>query len=174
MATNFSSCLENPVDRGAWWAAVRGVARVRHDWSNLLHRWIQSSKQPLDMVEYQHFLCISRRYKFHKPCVLAGSSLLCVYSSQNTAAIWMKMSPWGVEEVISPPSVGTCPSGFHPTAPFSRLPFKFSTDTLPLSSHYTSIFPLFPASLISFCESRLKTLSSAYALCLLHVFQPND
>ena len=26
------SCLENPVDRGAWWATVRGVARVRHDW----------------------------------------------------------------------------------------------------------------------------------------------
>ena len=24
-----SSCLENPMDRGAWWATVRGVARVR-------------------------------------------------------------------------------------------------------------------------------------------------
>ena len=21
------SCLENPIDRGAWWAAVRGIAR---------------------------------------------------------------------------------------------------------------------------------------------------
>ena len=113
-------------------------------------------------------------HSLHTPCVLAGSPLLCVYSSQNTAALWMKISPWGVEEVISPSSVGPCPSGFHPTAPFSRLPFKSSTDTLPLSSHYASIFPLFPASLISFCESRLKTLSSTYALCLLHVFQPND
>ena len=27
------SCLENPRDRGGWWAAVYG--RVRHDWSNL-------------------------------------------------------------------------------------------------------------------------------------------
>ena len=26
-----SSCLENPMDRGAWQAAVHGVARVRHD-----------------------------------------------------------------------------------------------------------------------------------------------
>ena len=26
------SCLENPMDRGAWWAAVHGVARVRQDW----------------------------------------------------------------------------------------------------------------------------------------------
>ena len=25
------SCLENPMNRGAWWATVCGVARVRHD-----------------------------------------------------------------------------------------------------------------------------------------------
>ena len=25
------SCLENPMDRGAWQAAVHGVARVAHD-----------------------------------------------------------------------------------------------------------------------------------------------
>ena len=25
------SCLENPMDRGAWQAIVRGVARVRHN-----------------------------------------------------------------------------------------------------------------------------------------------
>ena len=25
------SCLENPVDGGAWWAAVHGVAKVGHD-----------------------------------------------------------------------------------------------------------------------------------------------
>ena len=24
------SCLENPVDRGAWWAAVYGVTEFRH------------------------------------------------------------------------------------------------------------------------------------------------
>ena len=27
------SCLENPTDRGAWWATVHGVARVGHDWA---------------------------------------------------------------------------------------------------------------------------------------------
>ena len=26
-----NSCVENPMDRGAWWATVHGVARVRHD-----------------------------------------------------------------------------------------------------------------------------------------------
>ena len=29
MATYFS--LENPMDRGAWWARVHAVTRVRHD-----------------------------------------------------------------------------------------------------------------------------------------------
>ena len=28
------SCLENPTDRGAWWATVCGFARVRHDLAN--------------------------------------------------------------------------------------------------------------------------------------------
>ena len=25
------SCLENPMDRGAWWATIHGVIRVGHD-----------------------------------------------------------------------------------------------------------------------------------------------
>ena len=30
------SCLENPMDGGAWWAAVHGIAtQVGHDWSDL-------------------------------------------------------------------------------------------------------------------------------------------
>ena len=27
------SCLENPTDRGAWWATVHRVERIRHDWA---------------------------------------------------------------------------------------------------------------------------------------------
>ena len=27
MATHFSSCLENSMDRGAWWAVVHGVTK---------------------------------------------------------------------------------------------------------------------------------------------------
>ena len=30
------SCLENPMDRGAWWAIVHRLA-VRHNWSNWTH-----------------------------------------------------------------------------------------------------------------------------------------
>ena len=25
------SCIGNPMDRGAWWATVHGITRVRHD-----------------------------------------------------------------------------------------------------------------------------------------------
>ena len=32
------SYLENPVDRGAWWATVHRVTRVELDWSNSMHR----------------------------------------------------------------------------------------------------------------------------------------
>ena len=41
------SCLENPMDRGTWWATVQGVAKSRTQLSNfhsLTH--IQSSYQP--------------------------------------------------------------------------------------------------------------------------------
>ena len=31
------SCLENPMDRGAWWATVHGVAKSWTWWSNWLH-----------------------------------------------------------------------------------------------------------------------------------------
>ena len=32
------SCLENPLDGGAWWATVHGLQRVGHDWATSLHK----------------------------------------------------------------------------------------------------------------------------------------
>ena len=31
MATHSSSCLENPIGGGAWWAAVHGASKSQHD-----------------------------------------------------------------------------------------------------------------------------------------------
>ena len=31
------SCLENPLDKGAWWAAIHGSLRVRHDFTFTFH-----------------------------------------------------------------------------------------------------------------------------------------
>ena len=36
-----NSCLENPMDRGAWWATVHGVTRVRHDWATFTYFTIE-------------------------------------------------------------------------------------------------------------------------------------
>ena len=41
------SFLENPMDRGAWQATVIELQRVRHNWSNLVHRWIQGDVRSL-------------------------------------------------------------------------------------------------------------------------------
>ena len=42
------SCLENSMDRGAWWAIVHGVARVKHD-CVIKYTW---------MVEYKKILVL--------------------------------------------------------------------------------------------------------------------
>ena len=40
------SCLENPVDRGSWWAMVHGIAIVGHDLElSLWHKLTQYVKQ---------------------------------------------------------------------------------------------------------------------------------
>ena len=38
------SCLENPMDREAWWVTVHGVARVRHDLVTKPSRGVEGSK----------------------------------------------------------------------------------------------------------------------------------
>ena len=45
------SCLENPRDSGAWWAAILGLHRVGHDWSDLAEEmwvWFLSWEDPLE------------------------------------------------------------------------------------------------------------------------------
>ena len=36
------SCLENPMDRVAWWATAMGSHRVRHDWTTNTHSLLGS------------------------------------------------------------------------------------------------------------------------------------
>ena len=40
------SCLENPMDRGAWWATVHGVTRVRHDLESKPPPCLESRRDP--------------------------------------------------------------------------------------------------------------------------------
>ena len=42
------SCLENPMDRGAWWPQSMGSERVRHNWSDLAYTCTCDGKIILD------------------------------------------------------------------------------------------------------------------------------
>ena len=42
------SCLENPMDRGAWQATVHGVAKIGHDWVTLLFTFLWICAQERD------------------------------------------------------------------------------------------------------------------------------
>ena len=46
------SCLENPIDRGAWWTTVHGVARVGHDLAT------KSSSSPFHLAYVFQFFCL--------------------------------------------------------------------------------------------------------------------
>ena len=39
------SCLGNPLDRGAWWATVHGITRVRHNLATRQQQFYSSSRQ---------------------------------------------------------------------------------------------------------------------------------
>ena len=45
------SCLENPIDRRAWWAQSKGSHSVRHDWSDLAREQVISSS-PVPSIQW--------------------------------------------------------------------------------------------------------------------------
>ena len=44
------SCLENPMDRGAWWATVHGITKSWTQWSNLT-LFQQMKKENIIMIK---------------------------------------------------------------------------------------------------------------------------
>ena len=64
------SCLENPMDRGAWWATVHGVQRVEHDWVTSLSLSLSGVSQletgachlPLQRLNHGHCSCWPSTY----------------------------------------------------------------------------------------------------------------
>ena len=49
------SCLENPMDGGAWWATVHRIARSRHNWATSLHftLYFQGMSVSIEMSFYR-------------------------------------------------------------------------------------------------------------------------
>ena len=78
------SCLENPMDRGAWWATVHRVTRAGHDWSDLAHiHTCLFSKTHLIAVKYwfrgpRHRLVVTPdfllEWKYELPLLLNTSN----------------------------------------------------------------------------------------------------
>ena len=52
MATHFSSCLENSMDRGAWWARVRGVTK---SWTQLSENFNTTSYKEKGLISIWFF-----------------------------------------------------------------------------------------------------------------------
>ena len=44
------SCLGNPMDRGAWWATVRGITKVGHDLATIHHHPLPFTALPVKVV----------------------------------------------------------------------------------------------------------------------------
>ena len=90
------SCLENPRDRGAWWAAVYGVAQSRTPmkWFNSSSSsswWKRTHLPMLEIVKDVGWIPASRR----SPWVRRGNPLLyaCLEKPMD-----MGFSPWGSNE----------------------------------------------------------------------------
>ena len=63
------SCLENPMDRGAWRATVHGVARVRHDWATAPAPPTRASQDDpaIPLLGTHTDETYSERYRLHHP-----------------------------------------------------------------------------------------------------------
>ena len=61
------SCLENPRDGGAWWAAVYGSHRVGHDWSDLAAAARPNNQSILFQRQHSDFL-ISKTWSELRKC----------------------------------------------------------------------------------------------------------
>ena len=85
------SCLENPMDRGAWWTRVHGVAKEldRTEWLNSNHSWLCCHTGALLKThsEYKRYLI-----NFH------SCQVTCIYNTTkiskyaNTVFIQLKKS----------------------------------------------------------------------------------
>ena len=76
------SCLENPRDRGAWWAAIYGVSQSR---TRL--KWLSSSSSSSSMCRLQSYICISFHCILYPRQFMAHSRHSVVFIELNRKAV---------------------------------------------------------------------------------------
>ena len=100
------SCLENPVDRGAWRATVHGVARVAHNWVTLTtttNLQVQSRFVSISLRPVLGSVAVYVTATVRSSCCLTSSTwwgLQYPYDSSQDMAQSTIYSPW--EETKGP------------------------------------------------------------------------
>ena len=86
-----SICLENPMDRGAWWARVHCLRRVRHNWSNFTQSDIYMYIMIYMYIYIIHiqiiYVYIYQRYLQIVKC----NTLLAILPDLRTPQGWMRL-----------------------------------------------------------------------------------
>ena len=106
------SCLENPRDGGAWWAAIYGVAQ-----SQTWLTWLSSSSSMLNCFS-QSVQSLSRVRLFATPWIAAYQASLSITNSRSS--------------INSRPLSQWC----HPTISSSVVPFSSCPQSLPASGSF--------------------------------------
>ena len=112
------SCLENPMDRGAWRATVHSVHRVGYNWSNLAHTHLVSICWALMMCQAP--------YIWSSPNLFRQVLLLSTFPF---LFFWLSCTACGI--LVSPPGIEPAPSAVD-----VRCLNRWTTREVPLSLFY--------------------------------------
>ena len=94
-------CLENPMDRGAWWATSPGCCRVRHDWATEYthtYTFISSTETRLSLNWNTTVTQLCMRFLsfffFHFPVTEQKNKLLLVVTQKTYKMNFIIRSMW--------------------------------------------------------------------------------
>ena len=107
------SFLENPMDRGAWWATVHGSQRVGHDWvTSLTYLWFMCFK-----------LLFFNCFKIESVC---SQALYSKFSVLCSATVFLNIFAIGFQSwcfrdlsLLEQDARGECLDGAHPSGKIS-------------------------------------------------------
>ena len=141
-------CLENSMDRGAWWPQPMGPKRVEHNWVILSATWSQRmlTWNKVDLIGVE----ISRRTEW-----ILGDKIwrtcLWISSVQSLSYVWLFVTPWTAARQAS----------LSITNSWSLLKLMFIESVMP--SNYLILCRPFSSCLQSFPESGSFPVSSFFA-----------
>ena len=115
------SCLENPMDRGACWATVHGVAKT---WKRLTRQRARTVLQPVSSEQEER----SHLWKFALKGSYVGDFLWCLLWTSLTLCFRVKFGEWNVLEFLVCEQVVELPQ-------FTKVSKDFRVLSLQLQMH---------------------------------------